>query len=500
MSSAVECSHDVYRESDPVPASEPLAVDVAIPLVIDLDGTLLLTDTLHESLFLFLKKDILQAWRLPSWLLGGRAHIKRNLATAVEDDDVNHFPAHGEFVDFVTREAARGRPIVLATAADRAIAERMVTRFPFIGEVIASDGTVNLKGQAKAAALCERFPGGFIYAGDSRADIHIWEKAVGAIYVGTSRRMALDIEAVTTLLTVFVRTGPDFELVRRGLRLHQWAKNALIFVPLILGGKMLDPTAWLRALAAFLALGALASSTYLLNDLWDLRDDRRHWSKRLRPLASGSLQIRHGVALFALGVAVALGIGLWLGLANVAMLIFYLGLSLAYSFRLKREPIIDVLMLATMFTMRMALGVAASNVKFSPWLFVFSMFIFLSLSLAKRQTELCRMVEHRREETLGRGYRASDSPLVLAMGVGAMMATVLVMVIYLVQEAFPAGFYKHPFFLWGFPVAIYLWMARIWMVCHRGELNDDPVVFAIRDPLSLLYGAAMVALFIAAIL
>jgi 4-hydroxybenzoate polyprenyltransferase len=184
----------------------------------------------------------------------------------------------------------------------------------------------------------------------------------------------------------------------------------------------------------------------------------------------------------------------------VGMLALYLCISLAYSFRLKREPIIDVFLLATLFSMRLALGVVVAGAVFSPWLFVFSMFMFLSLSTAKRQTEITRMVMHGLDETPGRGYRASDAPLILSLGVGSMMATVLIMVIYLVEDAFPTGFYKHPHFLWSFPLIIFLWLARIWLLCHRGELHDDPVAFALKDKLSLCYGLLMAAMFGAALL
>ena len=177
-----------------------------------------------------------------------------------------------------------------------------------------------------------------------------------------------------------------------------------------------------------------------------------------------------------------------------------MSINLAYSFWLKREPLVDIFVLASLFTIRLALGLVVTDVVFSPWLFVFSMFIFLSLSAAKRQTEITRMVAHGLSQTPGRGYRAEDGPLVLSLGVGAMLATVLVMVIYLVADAFPEGFYRHPFFLWGFPIIIFLWLSRIWLLCHRGELNDDPVAFALKDRLSLAYGAAMVAMFAAALL
>lgn len=289
-------------------------------------------------------------------------------------------------------------------------------------------------------------------------------------------------------------------VLRGGLRPHQWAKNALIFVPLVLGGKAMDPIAWRQALVAFLAFSLLASATYLVNDILDARDDRIHWSKKHRPIANGELSVASARLLVLLCGLSALALGFAVGIRCIAMLALYLILSLSYSIWLKREPIVDVFILAALFTMRLAVGVVVTDVAFSPWLFVFSMFIFLSLSLAKRQTEITRMVIHGHDATPGRGYRSSDAPFVLATGVATMMATVLIMVIYLIEDAFPKGFYTHPGFLWGFAIVIFLWLGRIWLKCHRGQLHDDPVVFALKDRVSLFYAAAMCVIFIAAVL
>ena len=492
-------SRPIAVERDPADDGA-LGHDISIPLVIDLDGTLLSTDTLHELLLLFLKRRPTAAWQIPGWVLSGRATVKDRLADVVTDEDVATFPAHAALVTLAENEAARGRKIVLATAADLSIAEKIRARFSFIQEVVASSAGHNLKGVAKAEALSARFPDGFIYAGDSAADLHVWNRAIAAIFVGRSPALKRQIEARTELTALPPNALFNFPALRRGLRLHQWAKNALVFVPLILGGKAHDGSAWLLALAGFLALSLLASATYLFNDLWDLAEDRQHWSKKKRPIASGELPISAALLLVALGGIAAFTIAASIGLACVAALALYLVASLAYSFWLKREPIVDILMLAALFTIRLGLGVVVTGVVFSPWLFVFSMFIFLSLSAAKRQTEITRMVAHGLRETPGRGYRAEDGPLVLTIGVGAMLATVLVMVIYLIADAFPESFYKHSAFLWGFPIVIFLWLARIWLLCHRGQLNDDPVAFALKDRASLFYGAIMVVLFGAALL
>ena len=345
-----------------------------------------------------------------------------------------------------------------------------------------------------------RFPDGFVYAGDSSADLHIWSKSSGAIVVGGGSALVRKVGVSMPILASFPGTLASATAVRRSLRLHQWAKNSLVFVPLVLGGKVFNLTAWLQTALAFVAIGLLASATYVLNDLWDLSEDRQHWSKKRRPLASGDLSISLGFRLAVVACIGAFALGSAVGMGVVAVLAIYLALSLSYSFRLKREPIIDVFVLATLFTTRLALGVVATGAPLSPWLTVFSMFIFLSLSLAKRQTEIARMIEHGQQRTLGRGYRASDAPFVLAVGISTMMATVLIMVIYLIDDAFPTGFYRHPDMLWGFPVIIFLFLARIWLMCHRGELHDDPVAFALKDRISLILGSAMVALFASAII
>jgi 4-hydroxybenzoate polyprenyltransferase len=499
MKSVLFKGGDVFRANETSRVSEGLRYDIALPLVVDLDGTLIAADALHESLIFFLKRRGVWAWKIPYWIVAGRATVKNRLADVVTQEDVMSFPANAELVAFAECEASRGRRIVLATAADLAIAQKIQVRFPFITDLIASVDGKNLKGPAKAEEVMRWFPDGFIYAGDSTADLHVWSKASAAIFAGRSATMGNRISRLTELEAVFLTKAFDFLSVRQGLRPHQWAKNTLVFVPLILGGKADEPIAWLQALGAFVALSLLASATYLLNDLWDLAEDRRHWSKRHRPLASGDLSIAAGIGLIAAGGVLSFSLALMMGTGCVGILAVYLVLSLSYSFRLKREPIIDVLILATLFSIRLALGTVVTDVRFSPWLFVFSMFLFLSLSTAKRQTEITRMVAHGHDKTPGRGYHASDAPLVLALGLGTTMATVLIMVIYLVQDAFPAAYYKHPYFLWGFPLVIFLWLVRIWLLCHRGELHDDPVAFALKDRLSLFYGAVMVALFGAAV-
>jgi 4-hydroxybenzoate polyprenyltransferase len=271
-------------------------------------------------------------------------------------------------------------------------------------------------------------------------------------------------------------------------------------VPLVLGGKSYDLAAWGRLATGFLAISLLASATYLINDIRDRDHDRHHWSKRERPIARGTVGIAHARYMAVVGVIASFALGISVGTGAATILGLYLVLSLAYSFQLKREPILDVLALASLFTIRLGLGVILGEVRFSPWLFVFSMFVFLSISLAKRFNEVARMSDHGFDRAPGRGYVASDEPIVLALGVAAMLGAVLILVIYLVDEAFPTNLYGHPYFLWAVPPILFLWLGRVWLLSLRGVVDDDPVLFALKDTTSIAYGALVVVAVVAAIL
>lgn len=457
-----------------------------IPLVLDLDGTLLRTDLLQEKALAFVKENPLRIFLLFSWLLKGRAHLKRQLSQAVSLD-IDRLPVNEDLIAYAEAEHAKGRMVVLATASDALVAGKVARRFGFLDRTVASDGVTNLKAAAKARALREAFPQGFAYAGDSRADLHVWRAAERAIPVGTSRSLARAAGRLAPIEASFPRK-PLARALLKAARLHQWAKNALVFVPLVLGGKMLVAEAWVAAALAFLAIGLLASTTYLVNDLWDIADDRRHWSKQKRPLASGSLPISVAIAAVPLGLAASFLLGALAGLPVVLVLLAYLALTLGYSFAFKRKPVLDAFTLALLFTLRLMLGIAAVAVPASPWLLVFSMFLFTSLSFAKRQTEVQRMVsrgEDTGQKVSGRGYFAADLPFILAMGIASGMASVLIMVLYLTNDALFADFYGNSAWLWAIPPLLFLWLSRIWMICQRGELLDDPVAFSLRDPKSL---------------
>ena len=288
-------------------------------------------------------------------------------------------------------------------------------------------------------------------------------------------------------------------LLWRSLRLYQWPKNALVFVPLVLGGKSADAHAWHIALVGFVALGLAASATYLINDLCDLEDDRKHWSKRNRPLAHGDLSIRAALLMAAVAGGASAALAVALGPRAMVGIAVYMAITLSYSLALKRLPILDVLVLAALFTLRLGLGIALTDVRLSPWLLTFSMFAFLSLSLAKRYTEIVSGAKLGGTATPGRGYLSVDAPLVLGLGTTSALCAVLIMILYLIEDAFPQAFYASPAWLWFLPAIMFLFFGRIWLVAQRGQLHDDPVVFVLKDASSLLLGALAGIAFAAAL-
>jgi 4-hydroxybenzoate polyprenyltransferase len=466
--------------------------------VIDLDGTLIKSNSLDETLLDAVRNNPFILWRLPIKLAMGRAVVKAFLADQ-SPLEVEAWPVRQDFLDYVKSEFASGRKVVLVTAAHQSIAQAVAARFPFISEIISSNGNCNMKGMVKAQRLRERFPNGFIYAGNSRDDLAVWRLGAGSVLVNASNGVARRATQMGEPLAVFPRPPLTPTILRRSVRLHQWIKNILVFVPLLLGGKAGDISAWLNALVGFIALGFAASASYIVNDLWDLPNDRRHWSKRSRPLANGDISIRAGVLLALAGYVTGFGLLAYAGLAAVVILALYVAVTLSYSFFWKRVAVLDALVLATLFTLRLGLGIVLANVRPGAWLLVFSMFLFFSLSLAKRYTEILDLTARELNAVPGRGYVAGDAPLVLAMGVASMLAAVLVMILYLVEEAFPRDFYTNPAYLWAIPPILFLFLARVWLLSQRRLLYDDPVAFALKDRVSAGLGLLMVLSYVVAL-
>lgn len=454
------------------------------PLVVDVDGVLLRSCSADELCLQRLRDAPLRAVRLTSADPAGAFGSSNGL-------DLASWPENEDLAEYLRREAEAGREIILATSADRAVVAAVATRFPFIGRIVQLPS--GMSGVEKARKLRELFPDGFAYAGRTQEDLAVWQHADAAVAVNAPRSVLKSLESSGPAPTVFTERRFNLHTLRKTLRLHQWAKNLLIFVPLVLGGKVFDGEAWLQALLGFLALGLIASATYIINDLIDLPNDRRHPTKRYRPLASGEISTRFGAVLMALCFVAGLGLAVALGGYGLVLLAVYLAVTLSYSLLLKKIPLLDVAILSTLYTLRLGLGIVLAQVTVSSWLLVFSSFVFLSLSLAKRYTEVLQMKDTNRAP-LGRGYTFADAPLILSFGVSSAMAALLIMTLFLSDDVFNRPQYVEPHLLWACPPILLIFLGRIWLLAHRGEMHDDPVAFALKDRISVLLGALMVIL------
>jgi len=464
------------------------AADAATPLLIDLDHALIRNDLLMERVLAYVAP---RPWRMLYvllWMLQGRANLERKLA-ATAGPDPEFVPVDERVVELAHDAKHKGREVFLVTAGDELFAQRLAARFPFVDGVLSSDG-----GHRGVPAVSERFLSGYDYIGGSDGDLSIWRNAREVVAVDPGRSTLRKIERLGKPTTVF-RGTPRLRALIESARLHQWVKNTLIFVPAVLSGTIANPATAIGCTIAFVALGLIALGTYLVNDLLDIDSDRRHWSKRLRPIAAGDLPIGLAAAAAVISIAAGLAIGAAMGARVLAGLMVYLALTLAYSAHLKRVPILDVTILATLFTLRITIGIAVASVFASPWLLVFSMALFASLSFAKRYTEIQRTAAKGERDVPGRGYITADAPLVLGLGLAAATTSVVILVLFLIFDALERDIYANPHWLWLFPVIIFLWVGRIWLICQRGELNDDPVVFAIKDRQSLILGALSAAAF-----
>ena len=365
-----------------------------LPVVVDLDGTLILSDLLLETVLGVMRSRPWLILLLPFWLLAGRAALKRRLA-ALAPLDPAILPFNAALIEWLGTERAAGRRIILATASDQALADAVAAHLGLFDLILGSDGRRNLKGANKAQTLHALLPEGFVYAGDSPADLAVWRVARGAVLVGTSAGVSEKAASLAPIERRFPATPRGARLWLRAFRVHQWAKNGLVFAPMLLSHQYGSPSAWAACLLGFLAISMVASGTYIINDLLDLPNDRQHPSKRVRPIASGALPPQVGILAAAGLLAAGFGLGLLLGLTSALVLLLYVAVTLTYSVWLKREPIIDVAMIAGLFSLRLAYGIVLVSATFSPWLLAFSSFLFFSLALAKRHVEVLGLTRAR---------------------------------------------------------------------------------------------------------
>ena len=466
-------------------------------IVVDLDGTLIRSDMLLESANQLIGRSPAAIVQLARWLTGGRASLKEHLARAT-DIDPSLLPYHEPLLNWLRTEKEQGARLVLATASNELLASRIAAHLGIFDDVLASNATINLKAARKREALVEKFGArGFVYVGNDTPDLAVWQGASGAVVVSDSARLITQAGQVTEVLATFASGRPPLlRSLIKAMRPHQWMKNLLVFVPLLAAHQYGNTSLLMLAMLAFLAFGLTASSVYLLNDLVDVMDDRHHARKRKRPFASGDLSLLvgwlawPGLLLLAILISVLLLPGRF-----TAVLSGYFLLTLAYSFSLKRQAVLDVITLAALYTVRIVAGAMAVSVSLSFWLLSFSMFLFLSLAFVKRFGELEKArTKGKPGDIRGRGYSPDDLAVVSSMGIASGYMSVLVMALY-IQDSKTAMLYHEPKFIWlACPLLLY-WVSRVWMITHRGHMHDDPIVFAIKDKTSWLIGAGFLTVF-----
>lgn len=461
------------------------------PLCVDLDGTLVKSDTLMDSLLVLARSQPVALLQLPLWLMRGRAAVKAEVGRRVSLD-VRHLPYNRALVEYLESERGEGRRLYLATGADRPLAERIAEHLGLFDGVLASDGKTNLTAGNKLDELRQTFGDeGYDYIGNGAPDVPLLEHAGTAMLANPAAglRARLRMRGVAVDREFRERVAP-VRAIRKAIRLHQWAKNVLIFVPMVLA-HTLEVNVLAQALLGFLSFSLCASATYIANDLLDIEADRRHPAKRLRPFAAGDLSVKTGVVLSCVLLAGSLAIAIvLLRWAFLGWLLVYLATTLSYSLYFKRVVLVDVILLSGLYTLRVLAGSAATRVPISPWLGAFALFLFLSLAMVKRFSELQNTRARGQTLANGRGYLLVDIEQIRSFGTASAYAAVVVFSFYIGAHEVTA-LYAHPNYLWLITPLMILWLSRVWLLASRGELNEDPVIFALSDRMSLLTGLAV---------
>lgn len=466
-----------------------------VPLVVDLDGTLIRTDSMLESLFVLAKVHALSLLKLPLWLAHGRARFKQLLASE-SMPDAQTLPYRIDLLQYLQAQKQAGRRLVLATGADERIARSISEHLGLFEQVFASDGSTNLAGAAKREKLVAQFGArGFDYAGSSWRDLAVWGSARRAILIAPTASLHAAVTKIAPVERVFAKPPAQPGLYLQELRWHHWPKNLLVFIPLFASYRFYDVRTLLQASLGFFGFCVAASSVYLLNDLADLPMDRRHPWKSQRPLASGQMPIEHAIGMLPL---------LWLGASAIAMalpaayraaLAAYVLLMVAYNFRLKEIRVVDALVLGCGYTLRILAGAHALRVGVSAWLLGWSVLLFFSLALLKRYAELVMMRARREVEGHTRAYRATD---VMALAIVGPTFSGIAMLILALYPIVDAAAHEARWPIWGICVLLLYWSQRMWQMAGLARIRDDPVMFAFKDRVSLMVGAIVLILIVIA--
>jgi 4-hydroxybenzoate polyprenyltransferase/phosphoserine phosphatase len=467
-----------------------------IPLVVDLDGTLFRGDLLVESAFAYLGRAPTRLGELVAEAFRGKAALKAHIA-AEAGIEAEHLPYDPEVLALIQEARSASRPVYLASASNEHYVREIAEHLALFDDCFGSNASENLSSDAKAARLVETFgERGFDYIGNDSADLKVWARA--------RRRIA--IRPNSNVLRKLLALDPDAVVLQDGasqwrhwiklLRVHQWSKNALVFVPPITAHHF-SYAAIIQSLAAFIAFSLAASGIYLINDLVDLGPDRKHSTKRNRPLAAGTIPVWDAMLIAPALVATALAVAFLVGPSFGAVLVGYLALTTAYTFVLKRKMMIDVVVLAGLYTLRVIGGAAAVDVPVSEWLLAFSMFIFVALALIKRYVELAGRLDGNLADATNRNYRKTDLNVVAALAAASAFNAVTVFTLYISSDAV-RQLYAHPQALWLICPILMYWMGRLLILAHRRMVDEDPILFAIKDRVSTIAVAMIGAILFAA--
>ncbi|WP_298623769.1 UbiA family prenyltransferase [uncultured Legionella sp.] len=467
------------------------------PLVVDLDGTLIKTDLLWETANQFSIRHPFQLFKLLVWLGHGKSTLKAHLAKFATIDPAL-LPYNDVLLSWLQEQKKAGRRLVLATASHSILAQLVAKHLCLFDEVLATDDDINLKAEKKRDCLIQKYgESGFDYVGNSVDDLPIWQSAECIYVVSSSTHLIKELKESGKSVHVFEDNKPSLiKSIFNALRPYQWTKNLLIFIPLVTAHLYTDSANLMVVFFAFFIFNMTASSVYVLNDLIDITDDRLHVRKRHRVFAAGNLSLMYGWVVWPMFLVGAFLLTVFLmPLKFLIVLSTYYLLTLAYSSLLKQKPILDVLTLAALYTLRIIAGAAAIPVPLSFWLLAFSMFLFTSLAFIKRFSEL-RLVHNSGPEMSlhGRDYSYEDLQTISNMGTSAGYISVLVLALY-IQDVHTAQMYSSPKFIWlACPLLLY-WISRAWLLAHRGNMHDDPIIFALKDKTSWIIAMCFVVIF-----
>ncbi|MDT3740591.1 MAG: UbiA family prenyltransferase [Candidatus Kapabacteria bacterium] len=456
-----------------------------IPLCVDLDGTLLKTDLLYESVIYLLKKNFFYIFLLPVWILKGRYFLKFKLLEYVSPT-ISSMPFNDDVIEFVKSEREKGRKIVLVTASAQPLADKAADFTGLFDEVLASKDGTNLLGSEKAKLLKEKYGyKKFDYIGDSPKDLQVWENSDIAHIVSTDKSLIAAVNKTTKTGRIFQHKVNKLKVIIKQIRVHQWIKNLLIFLPPLLAHKIIIGD-YISAIWAFFAFSFIASGIYVINDLADIESDRNHSGKKNRPAASGQISILACIKLIPLLLIAGFVISLLtLDMEFTLILLAYMIITIMYSFKLKKIYLLDMITLSMLYSIRLISGGIASDTILSPWLFSFSLFIFLSMGAMKRYTELLVLSVDNKTKTRGRDYYVEDIPLITTIGISAGIVSTLIFTLY-IDNPDVMVLYNTPFYLYFITPVVLYWILRMWFITHRGLMNDDPIVFALKDKVSYI--------------